>query len=105
MNDLLGDGSAETILKNAGAVLTQSIDGSHAGGLDTVPFDGYIAELHKGERIQTAAQASSADKMTGEMMALRENINELMTVVAKSVARTAKIEDRWDKNGLPPVRA
>lgn len=33
-------------------------DGSHAGGLDYVPFDGYIAELHKGERVQTASEAS-----------------------------------------------
>ena len=34
--------------------------GSHAGGLDYVPFDGYRAILHKGERIQTAAEASLA---------------------------------------------
>lgn len=33
------------------------INGSHAGGLDYVPYDGYIAELHKGERIQTADEA------------------------------------------------
>lgn len=33
-------------------------DGSHAGGLNYVPYDGYIAELHKGERILTAAQAA-----------------------------------------------
>lgn len=33
------------------------IDGSHANGLDYVPFDGYIAELHKGERVLTANEA------------------------------------------------
>ena len=32
--------------------------GSHASGLDFVPFDGYVAKLHRGERIQTAAEAS-----------------------------------------------
>lgn len=30
-----------------------SVDGSHANGLAYVPFDGYIAELHKGERVLT----------------------------------------------------
>lgn len=34
------------------------VDGSHASGLDYVPFDGYIAKLHKGERILTAQEAS-----------------------------------------------
>lgn len=32
-------------------------DGSHASGLSYVPFDGYIAELHEGERILTKQQA------------------------------------------------
>ena len=36
-----------------------SLDGSHALGLDYVPFDGYIAELHKGERVLTAKEAKS----------------------------------------------
>jgi hypothetical protein len=31
--------------------------GSHANGLDYVPYDGYFAMLHQGERIQTAAEA------------------------------------------------
>lgn len=32
---------------------------SHATGLDYVPYDGYIARLHKGERVQTAKEARS----------------------------------------------
>lgn len=32
------------------------INGSHANGLEYVPFDGYIAELHKGERVLTASE-------------------------------------------------
>jgi hypothetical protein len=34
-----------------------SADGSHRSGLDYVPYDGYIAELHKGERVLTASEA------------------------------------------------
>ena len=36
----------------------QSIDGSHSSGLDYVPYNGYIAELHKGEMVVPAAEAS-----------------------------------------------
>mgnify|MGYP001770220787 CR=1 FL=1 len=32
------------------------IDGSHAGGLSYVPYDGYVARLHKGERVLTSAE-------------------------------------------------
>lgn len=39
-----------------------STNGSHAGGLAYVPFDGYIAELHKGERVLTAREADEYRK-------------------------------------------
>ncbi|WNF07480.1 phage tail tape measure protein [Brevibacillus borstelensis] len=32
------------------------IDGSHYNGLDYVPYDGYTARLHKGERVLTSAE-------------------------------------------------
>ena len=38
-----------------------SVNGSHASGLYRVPFDGYIAELHAGERVLTASEARSLD--------------------------------------------
>lgn len=31
-------------------------DGSHREGLDYVPYDGYVAELHKGERVLTSGE-------------------------------------------------
>jgi TP901 family phage tail tape measure protein len=82
-----------------------TVDGKHQSGLGSVPYDGYIAELHAGERVQTRAQVAATDRMSSEMVGLRNNLNELMLVVAKAVTKTARIEDRWDKNGLPPVRA
>ena len=49
VNGLFGGSSTMTASVN--------VNGSHAGGLDYVPFDGYIAELHKGERVLTADEA------------------------------------------------
>ncbi|XID95784.1 hypothetical protein ACF3MZ_15205 [Paenibacillaceae bacterium WGS1546] len=33
-------------------------DGSHASGLDNVPYDGYRARLHKGETVLTRTEAT-----------------------------------------------
>lgn len=38
------------------------VDGSHANGLEYVPYDGYVAELHKGEKVLTAKEAEEAKK-------------------------------------------
>ena len=46
---------AESI--NAEIKNSRKIDGSHANGLDYVPFDGYRAEVHKGEAILTEDEA------------------------------------------------
>ncbi|QDQ03151.1 hypothetical protein FOH38_23405 [Lysinibacillus fusiformis] len=43
--------------KAAGAV-GNFISGSHATGLERVPFDGYVAELHKDEAVLTASQSN-----------------------------------------------
>ena len=36
----------------------KAINGSHASGLSYVPYDGYIAELHRGETVLTAKEAA-----------------------------------------------
>ena len=36
----------------------KGINGSHVNGLDYVPFDGYVAELHQGEAVLTSGEAS-----------------------------------------------
>ena len=50
-------------VKSIGGAIVENIgitpDGSHRSGLDYVPYDGYIAELHKGERVLTAKEANS----------------------------------------------
>lgn len=42
--------------RSANEEMSEGEDGSHAGGLDYVPFDGYKAILHKGERVLTAQE-------------------------------------------------
>ena len=42
--------------RSANDEMNDGADGSHAGGLDYVPFDGYKAILHKGERVLTAQE-------------------------------------------------
>lgn len=42
------------------------VDGSHANGLANVPFDGYVAELHEGERVLTAEENKAYSAGSGE---------------------------------------
>ena len=60
------------------------IDGSHANGLAYVPYDGYIAQLHKGERVLTA----------GENQAYSSNSNSIQNVfyVSATVREEADIK-------------
>lgn len=74
-------------------------------GMYNVPHDGFIAELHAGERVMTAAEADSADKMAMDMASLRGSMEEIMIAIARNTAKSYRLYDRWDKNGLPPERA
>lgn len=63
------------------------IDGSHANGLPNVPFDGYIAELHKDERVLTAsenkaysgkeANQNANAALVAEIRSLKEEVSQL----------------------------
>ena len=75
-------------------------DGSHAAGLPYVPFDGYIAELHKGERVLNARQAAeslhSAAPQVQEVKSegiSDDQINKLAAVIAEAVKGTQKKKD------------
>jgi len=47
-----------------GGTATKKVDGSHAIGLKQVPFNGYIAELHKNEAVIPASQNPYNGKKT-----------------------------------------
>ena len=70
-----------------------SIDGSHANGLPFVPFDGYIAALHKGERIVPAAQNKTMTNNSNlyvEHMHMNNgtDVNGLASAIAERTRRT-----------------
>jgi hypothetical protein len=48
----------------------KALHGSHANGLEFVPFDGYRAELHRGERVQTASQVSNDKESNAQIVQL-----------------------------------
>ena len=61
-------------------------DGSHRTGLREVPFDGYRAILHKGERVLTQPEADRYRK--GETVAKTENFNVYIGTVENKDERT-----------------
>lgn len=53
------------MMQEDGSYGWSKLDGSHAMGLNYVPWDGYIAMLHQGERVLTAQQARVMDSIWG----------------------------------------
>lgn len=128
LNDSVNAGAATVAQAIAalGVVGVRQIDGSHAGGLMSVPYDGYTAELHAGERVLTAYEArnysgqsssgsgdvvAAIDRLTEENRELRAEFTAFKTqsqaenlAIAQSVGKVARFTQRWDDNGLP-VRA
>lgn len=101
----------------------KGIDGSHANGLDYVPRDGYIAELHEGERVKTKAEARAEDMQRAHqgrpagLMADKASLVVLQQILvrlgdmnaetratAQNTGRVARLLDRWDGDGTPPIR-
>lgn len=69
------------------------VDGSNANGLPFVPFDGYIAALHKGERIVPAAQNKTMTNNSNlyvEHMHMNNgtDVNGLASAIAERTRRT-----------------
>lgn len=58
-------------------------DGKHASGLNYVPYDGYVAELHRGERVVPASQndnSNSADN--SDVVIAIEDLKDQMSRMA-----------------------
>jgi hypothetical protein len=74
------------------------IHGSHADGLDFVPFDGYRAKLHMGEKVQTASQVKQDAATNREVVALlRTVVDELRADKVQRGAVGMAALDKLDK--------
>ena len=51
-------------IKNVAGGIFDKITGSHSGGLDYVPYDGYVAELHQGAKVLTKQEAERYNKQS-----------------------------------------
>ena len=70
----------------------KAVNGSHADGLAYVPFNGYIAELHKGERVLTAEENQRYSNSSGDGTVINFYSNEKIDeyTAAKELRRTMK---------------
>ena len=68
---------------------TVQTNGSHAGGLDYVPYNNYVANLHRGEMVLTSAEATEYRKGTANaagVMTFNININGIQFNDVNSMA-------------------
>lgn len=64
---------------------SQEINGSHRTGLSYVPYDGYLAELHRGERVLTADEneqyGSLFNRLSPTSSSTTNNLNTTSSIV------------------------
>lgn len=68
---------------------SSKVNGSHAGGLDYVPFDGYRAILHRGEAVLTAQEAGVLRSLSGGLGGVRQGITAAEIQSAAAAALSA----------------
>lgn len=91
-------GTIELAKKGAGWV-KDKLDGSHATGMSNVPYNGYLAELHEGERVLTAQENRSFKEGFGgvhiaklaDSIVVRENadIDKIVDALVKKLKKTS----------------
>jgi len=88
---------------------TPVIDGTHKTGLDYVPFDGYIAELHRGERVLTAEENNAYSnvennsfsdvKTSKSIKNSNKSDRRVILNLTINMPTTPKVETDWNRVG------
>ena len=88
---------------------TPVVDGTHRTGLDYVPFDGYIAELHSGERVLTAEENNTYSNVENNSFSdvktstSSKNSNKsdrkVILNLTINMPTTPKVETDWNRVG------
>ena len=88
---------------------TPVVDGTHRTGLDYVPFDGYIAELHRGERVLTAEENNTYSNVENNSFSdvktstSSKNSNKsdrkVILNLTINMPTTPKVETDWNRVG------
>jgi len=99
INQIIGSGDVVGVLSRVADLA--GIDGSHARGIDRVPYNGYRAELHAGERVQTAQEVLAQGSGTVDNNGM---IYQALQSILTYLVKTFDIVDRWNINGIPEER-
>lgn len=59
---------AQAAMASIGTATSGAVSGSHKNGLDYVPYDGYVAKLHKGEAVLTAEENANRNGKNGDII-------------------------------------
>lgn len=99
LNDWLNESEKQRIIA-AGGSYYEPVDGSHAGGLKYVPFDGYRAELHTGEAVLTAQENRVWQQFKANGYQPQQSVTaaELRSVMADAVNAMGTVAAA---NGMP----
>jgi len=90
-------------ISNAAGAVGNFISGSHASGLNRVPYDGYIAELHKDEMVIPARQSERIRAAGGSIDNVDQMVQSTPVAVATPTSAGSSPQSSTANNGSVQV--